>query len=90
MGPRRANAMIVAGRGRWAAPICTGPGGWYHPRAGAGRLPWETATVIRPLLLALGALALLSACNTVEGVGRDVSIAGDAVSDTARDVQRRF
>lgn len=31
----------------------------------------------------LSALALLSACNTVEGAGRDVSSAGDAVSNAA-------
>lgn len=29
----------------------------------------------------------LSACNTVEGVGRDVESAGDAVADTANDVK---
>lgn len=44
-----------------------------------------------PLLrmLAAGAaaasLAVVSGCNTVEGVGEDVEAAGDAVSDTARD-----
>lgn len=31
-----------------------------------------------------GALAI-SACNTVEGVGRDVESAGDAVADSADD-----
>lgn len=31
----------------------------------------------------LSALALLAACNTVEGAGRDVSSAGDAVSNAA-------
>ncbi|MEO0391933.1 MAG: entericidin A/B family lipoprotein [Pseudomonadota bacterium] len=29
----------------------------------------------------------LSACNTVDGAGQDVSAAGNAVSDAARDVQ---
>ncbi len=29
----------------------------------------------------------LSACNTVEGVGRDVESAGDAVADTANDAK---
>jgi entericidin A len=33
-----------------------------------------------------GALAL-SACNTVEGVGRDVSSAGDTVAKTADDAK---
>lgn len=34
---------------------------------------------------ALGAALLVSACNTVEGVGRDVSSAGDTVADAAKD-----
>ena len=41
------------------------------------------------VVLALAAAALLtSACNTVEGVGRDVSAAGRAVTDTAREVRK--
>ena len=32
---------------------------------------------------ALAGAMLISACNTVDGVGRDVSSAGDAVSDAA-------
>ena len=36
-------------------------------------------------LSAAAAALLLAACNTVEGVGKDVSAAGRAVSDTARD-----
>lgn len=40
------------------------------------------------VVLAAAAVALLvSACNTVEGVGRDVAAAGRAVSDTARDAK---
>jgi entericidin B len=39
----------------------------------------------------LGALLLmamtLSGCNTVEGMGRDVSAAGGAVSDTAEETE---
>jgi len=36
--------------------------------------------------VALVALGLgLSACNTVEGAGKDVSSAGNAVSDAAKD-----
>jgi predicted small secreted protein len=34
------------------------------------------------IMVVAGAL-LVSACNTVEGAGRDVSSAGDAVSDAA-------
>lgn len=40
-------------------------------------------------LLAVAATALLAAaCNTVEGVGRDVTAAGRAVSSTASDARR--
>lgn len=35
------------------------------------------------LALAAGAL-MVSACNTVEGAGRDVSSAGEAVADAAK------
>ena len=34
---------------------------------------------------ALGCALLVSACNTIEGVGRDVSSAGDTVADAADD-----
>jgi predicted small secreted protein len=41
--------------------------------------------MIRKLLLAvmIASGAMLSACNTVEGVGKDVESAGDAVQDAA-------
>ena len=32
-------------------------------------------------------MGLLAACNTIEGAGRDLSSAGKAVSETARDVK---
>ncbi len=42
--------------------------------------------------LASGALALaaltLAACNTVAGIGRDVSAAGHAVTSTANDARK--
>ncbi len=38
-------------------------------------------------LLAAGAGVVLSACNTVEGVGKDIEATGDAISDTARDAK---
>jgi len=38
------------------------------------------------LALVAGTL-LVSACNTVEGAGKDVSSAGKAVSNTANDVK---
>jgi len=37
-------------------------------------------------LLLLAALVALAGCNTVAGVGRDVSAAGSAVSNTAKKV----
>jgi entericidin B len=42
-------------------------------------------TFIVVTLLAAG--LALSACNTVEGAGKDVSSAGHAVTDTARDAK---
>jgi predicted small secreted protein len=40
------------------------------------------------LLAAFGAAPLLSACNTVEGAGKDVSAAGQAVTGAAQDVKK--
>lgn len=44
---------------------------------------------MRKLVLVLAGFASLAvaACNTVEGAGRDVEAAGEAVSDTAREVK---
>ena len=44
---------------------------------------------MRKLIVLMAAAAALAtgACNTVEGAGRDVSSAGSAVSETARDVR---
>jgi predicted small secreted protein len=39
------------------------------------------------LFAALAASLATAACNTVEGAGRDVSAAGTAVTDTARDAK---
>jgi predicted small secreted protein len=33
------------------------------------------------------ALLALSACNTMQGMGRDVSTAGNAMTDTAQDAE---
>ncbi|WP_416189027.1 entericidin A/B family lipoprotein [Neisseria sp. CCUG17229] len=38
-------------------------------------------------LIALTAMTLLSACNTISGVGKDVKAAGNAVSNTAEEVK---
>lgn len=40
----------------------------------------------KALLFTVAAL-ILAACNTVEGVGRDLEAAGGAVADTARDTK---
>ena len=40
------------------------------------------------VLAAVAAGLLVAACNTVEGVGRDVSAAGKAVANTASDAKR--
>ena len=44
---------------------------------------------MRKLVLLMAGVASLAvaACNTVEGAGRDVSAAGDAVADTANEVK---
>ena len=39
------------------------------------------------VLAAAAAALLVSACNAIEGMGRDVSAAGRAVADTARDAK---
>jgi entericidin B len=39
------------------------------------------------LFLGLFMILALAGCNTMRGAGEDVSSAGDAVSDTAEDVQ---
>jgi predicted small secreted protein len=39
------------------------------------------------ILAALAASLTVAACNTVEGAGKDISSAGKAVTDTARDVK---
>ena len=39
------------------------------------------------LLMAIAASFAVAACNTVEGAGKDVSAAGNAVTNTARDAK---
>jgi entericidin B len=43
--------------------------------------------LLMSVLLLGAALLALGACNTMEGAGQDVEAAGDAMSDTAEDVQ---
>ncbi len=40
------------------------------------------------ILTALAAALAVSACNTVSGVGKDVSAAGKAVTSTAEDAKK--
>ncbi len=42
---------------------------------------------MKKLMLALTALSFLSACNTIEGLGKDVEATGKVVSETAKDVK---
>ena len=48
-----------------------------------GRLQLVCLLSAMALFLAMG----LSGCNTMEGAGEDVSAAGDAMSDSAEDVE---
>ena len=48
------------------------------------------ATAFLSLFVLSGAAALLSACNTMEGLGRDTSAAGRAVSNSASDVKQKM
>ena len=41
------------------------------------------------LALVLGTI-FLAACNTVEGIGRDIKGAGEAVSDTAKKTKKKI
>jgi predicted small secreted protein len=41
------------------------------------------------VLMSAAGLTTLCACNTVEGVGRDLERAGDAIQDEAEDTQNR-
>lgn len=43
--------------------------------------------MLKIVQLALAALLALSACSTMEGVGRDVEQGGEAISGTANDAQ---
>ena len=39
---------------------------------------------------AITAFPLVTACNTVEGVGKDVEAGGEAVQDVAKDVEEEI
>jgi predicted small secreted protein len=42
------------------------------------------------LILGVASLGFLSACNTVRGVGEDVSVVGEKISSGAERVERRI
>jgi predicted small secreted protein len=48
--------------------------------------------MIKKILLCLAALAAVSltACNTVEGAGKDVSATGDAIHDAAKETKQKM
>ena len=53
-----------------------------------GMTVMKYAGIFIPLVSVAG-LTLLSGCNTVEGVGRDLQRAGDAIQDEADDTRDR-
>ena len=42
------------------------------------------------LLIALGLLASLGACNTIAGAGKDIEAAGETITDTADDTKEQI
>lgn len=42
------------------------------------------------LLMLAGVLGSITACNTIDGMGKDIERAGAATSDTARDVKKKM
>jgi len=47
-------------------------------------------TMKKLVLIAITSMLALSACNTISGAGKDVSAAGNAVSNTAQDVKDKM
>ena len=45
---------------------------------------------ILAILVLIGVLGSVAGCNTVNGMGKDLERAGEATSDTARDVGRKM
>lgn len=50
---------------------------------------WEILTMKKVIaaLFAVAALPVLTACNTIEGMGKDVKAGGQAVEETAKEVK---
>jgi predicted small secreted protein len=45
---------------------------------------------ILAILMLIGVLGSIAGCNTFDGMGKDLERAGEATSDTARDVGRKM
>lgn len=45
---------------------------------------------MNPLVLIIGLLLTLAACNTVSGIGQDIEAAGDAISGTAEEAKEEL
>ena len=45
---------------------------------------------ILAVLVLTGVFGSVAGCNTVDGIGKDLGVAGAATSDTARDVGRKM
>jgi len=46
--------------------------------------------MIYRLLITLGLLASLAACNTIAGAGKDIGAAGEAISNTAEETKEEI
>ncbi len=46
--------------------------------------------MILAMLALIGIFGSLAGCNTIDGMGKDLERAGEATSDTARDVGRKM
>ena len=44
-------------------------------------------TTFKLVGMGLAAMAFLTACNTIEGAGKDVEVTGEEIQDTANDVE---
>jgi predicted small secreted protein len=60
------------------------------PRSRCAGQRGETTMKIAAALIGLIAAVSLTACNTVQGVGKDVSSAGQAVTGTSKEVQKKI
>src|SRR5690242_459430 len=63
----------------------SGPDLWGLPKPKDSSMRKTLATTFATLVLLTGVSSFLSACNTVEGAGKDVSKAGQAVSEEAKE-----